>query len=163
MLGTKTESRHKWQCGVVVEEVHAHGRSWVRIPSAVLTRILREKCRRWAGTDRWGPPPIKKNFHFFPFSPIFSGFFFGSNFAECRALGKGFAAFAECKLGFAECPWHSAKPLSPVVVKVSWFFMRDVYICLFEYYYCICQHSETAVGAVLLGLAEYVLQVVYAS
>ena len=28
------------------------------------------------------------------------------------ALGK---VFAECKLGFAECPWHSAKPLIPVV------------------------------------------------
>jgi len=27
------------------------------------------------------------------------------------ALGK---AFVECKLGFAECPWHSAKPLIPV-------------------------------------------------
>ena len=69
-------------------------------------------------------------------NPIFSGFF-GSNFTKCRALGKAFAerptkdtrqirlcppifcrvaAFAECKLGFAECPWHSAKPLSPVVL-----------------------------------------------
>ena len=98
------------------------------------------------GADRWGPPPIKKNFHFFWVKiPIFFGFFFGSNFAECRhsakalpsarqktlgkdvfadsffaecslpsaALGK---AFAECKLGFAECPWHSANSLSPVVI-----------------------------------------------
>ena len=39
-------------------------------------------------------------------------------FAKCSlpsaALGK---AFAECKLGFAECPWHSAKPLIPVVMR----------------------------------------------
>ena len=77
-----------------------------------------------------------KNSHFFRV-------FFGFNFAECRhsakalpsarqktlgkdafadaffaewslpsaALGK---AFAECKLDFAECPWHSAKLLIPV-------------------------------------------------
>ena len=99
--------------------------------------------------DRWGPPPIKKKFPFFWVKiPIFFGFFFGSNFAECRhsakalpsarqktlgkdvfadsffaecslpsaALGK---AFAECKLGFAECPWHSANSLSPVVPRLS--------------------------------------------
>jgi hypothetical protein len=38
-------------------------------------------------------------------------------FAEWRlpsvTLGKG---FAECKQAFAECNWHSAKPLNPVVV-----------------------------------------------
>jgi len=71
----------------------------------------------------WGPPPIKKNSHFSPFFRVI----FGSNFAEClssarqKTLGKdAFAdpffaecplpsaalgkAFAECKLGFAECP-----------------------------------------------------------
>ena len=97
------------------------------------------------GADRWGPPSIKKNLYFFWVKIlIFFGFFFGSNFAECRhsakalpsarqkTLGKDvfadsfFAecslpsatlgkAFAECKLGFAECPLHSAKPVSPVV------------------------------------------------
>ena len=95
------------------------------------------------GADRWGPPSIKK-FPFFGVKiPIFR-VFFGSNFAECRALGKGFAecrflalgkeifadkifaerplpsaalgkAFAECLTGFAECPRHSAKRASAVV------------------------------------------------
>ena len=88
------------------------------------------------GADWWGPPSIKKNYIFFGKKSHFFGFFFGSNFAECRALSKGFAecplpsaalgkAFAKYKLGFTECPRHSAKPLSPVVgvakatVKVS--------------------------------------------
>ena len=81
-----------------------------------------------------------KNSHFFEF-------FFCFNFAECRALGKGFAecptkdtrqrrlcrlifyrvVFAECKLGFAECPWHSANSLSPVV-KFSWL-LRSIVTC----------------------------------
>ena len=88
---------------------------------------------------------LKKNYIFLGKNSHFFGFFFGSNFAECRhsakalpsarqktlgkdvfadsffaecslpsaALGK---AFAECKLGFAECPWHSANSLSPVVL-----------------------------------------------
>ena len=86
------------------------------------------------GADRWGPPPIKKNSiflgknsHFFRVffrfqlcrvSALGKDVFADSFFAECSlpsaALGK---AFAECKLGFAECPWHSANSLSPVVVK----------------------------------------------
>ena len=92
------------------------------------------------GADRWGTPPIQTNFPFFlDKNSHFSGFFrfqlcrmSGTRQSLCRvpdkkhsaktplptgslpsaALGK---AFAECKLGFAECPWHSAKPLSPVV------------------------------------------------
>ena len=95
---------------------------------------------RWpvgASIDKKNSIFLGKNSHFF-------WVFFDFNFAECRhsakalpsarqkTLGKdAFAdglfaecslpsaaldkAFAECKLGFAECPWHSANSLSPVV------------------------------------------------
>ena len=46
----------------------------------------------WALTGG-GLHQLKKNSIFLVKIPIFFGFFFGSNFAECRALGKG---FAEC-------------------------------------------------------------------
>ena len=68
------------------------------------------------GADRWGPPPIKTNFPFFWVKILIFQVFFGSNFAECRALGKGFAECRFLALGkeifadkiFAERPLPSA-------------------------------------------------------
>ena len=104
------------------------------------TRKKPEMDERWPV----GASIDKKNFIFLGKNSHFFRVFFGFNFAKCRhsvkalpsarqktlgkdafadglfaecslpsaALGK---AFAECKLGFAVCPWHSAKPLIPVV------------------------------------------------
>ena len=43
------------------------------------------------GAGRWGPPSIKKIHFFLGKNSHFFRVFFGFNFAECRALGKGFA------------------------------------------------------------------------
>ena len=99
----------KWMCGAVVRGGDARGRGRrfeSRRPRG--REFYVKKCRRWAGAGRWGAPPIKK-------IPIFR-VFFGSNFAECRALGKGFAECPTkdtrqrrlcrpifCRVTFAEC------------------------------------------------------------
>ena len=95
-----------------------------------------------------GAPPIKKKIHFFVKIHIFSGFFSVPTLPSARqktlgkdafadaffaewslpsaALGK---AFAECKLGFAECPWHSVKPVSPVVKATGGRGLQDKRSC----------------------------------
>ena len=45
----------------------------------------------------------------------FADALFAEYYLPSAALGK---AFVECKLGFAECPWHSANSLSPVVIII---------------------------------------------
>ena len=125
----------------MVEEVRAQwevsGSNRVGRVAMKFTRKMSEMGGRWPV----GASIDKKNFIFFlGKNPIFSGFF-GFNFAECRALGKGFAEcpikdtrqswlcrrclwrvlfavgepFAECFMSFAECFGHSANSRSPVV------------------------------------------------
>ena len=108
-----TDSVVQWQ-----RRFARRGRSRVRIPSAALLQNLREKCRRWAGAGRWGPPPIKKNFHFFGFFSVPTLPSVGHSAkalpsARQKTLGKDVFAnafFAECCLPsaalggvFAEC------------------------------------------------------------
>ena len=134
MWGTKTESRHRWQCGAVVRGGDARGRGR-RFES-------RRPCSRefYAKNAGDGRALAGRGLHWlkkFPFFSYFLGFFFIPTL-PCRvpnkkhssktplpahflpsdlyrvqhsvkllpsaALGK---AFAECKLG-------SVKPLSPV-------------------------------------------------
>ena len=140
MWGTKTESRHRWQCGVVVRGGDARGRG--RRPRS--REFYAKNARDGVGAGMWGHSATLPCFGgFFLFFSIFSGFFV-SNLHSAKALpsarqkilGKDAftdpfftewslpsaaldKAFAEYKLGFAECAWHSANPVSPVVQTCS--------------------------------------------
>ena len=71
---------------------------------------LRPRCRdltrkiveMGTGAGQWGPPSIKKIPFFFGKNSHLFRVFFGFNFAECRALGKG---FAECPIKNTRQSW----------------------------------------------------------
>ena len=114
----------------MVDEVRAQREvSGLNRVGRIAMKISIFSCRRWVSAGRWGPPSIKKIPFFWVKIPIFSGFFlfqlcrvskalpsarqktlgkdafadafFAERCLPSAALGK---AFAECKLGFAECP-----------------------------------------------------------
>ena len=99
MWGTKTENRHRWQCGAVVRGGDARGRGhrfesrWPRS-----REFYTKKCRRWTGAGRWGPPSIKKNSHFFGF------------FSVPTLSSVGHSTKALPSVDF----WHSAKKFLPI-------------------------------------------------
>ena len=76
-------------------------------------RILREKCRRWVGAGRWGPPPIKKNSIFLGKNSHFFRVFF--RFQLCRMPDKRHSAKTPLPTGYLSSVLcrvqHSAKPL----------------------------------------------------